>query len=196
MQLSAALQGCHLTPCLQASWHGQASAGCRLLQLAGFFSRFRGLQGTIGLGSGKASELAAAVAKANARALKTLFYVPRFCASTIHQSRTAKFGRAKVVMYPRSTGAGICASRMNTAICRLAGIRDIGIKVHLVQVALLPPDCTNFLSGSILHRAKTPSPSPGPFDSPSVYTFISQGRRTCSYLPTCMFAAHWTTTSA
>lgn len=87
------------------------------------------VQGTLGLGSGKASELQAAVAKANMRALKTLFFVPRYCDATIYQAQVAKFGKAKVIMYPRSTGSGIRACGMVTSICNLAGIRDIGVKV-------------------------------------------------------------------
>ena len=86
-------------------------------------------QGTLGLGSGKGSELPAALRKANARALKNLFFVPRYDGATIYQSRKAKFGRAQVIMYPRSTGSGILASNMVTAICNLAGIKDIGVKV-------------------------------------------------------------------
>ena len=89
------------------------------------------VQGTMGLGSGKASELAAAVQKANMRALKNLFYVPMYLGKTIHQRRVAKYGRNKVIMYPRSAGQGIIASPMITAICHLVGIRDIGVKVGL-----------------------------------------------------------------
>ena len=95
------------------------------------------MQGTLGLGSGKAAELQAAVAKANARALKNLFFVPRYCASTIYQKQTATFGKAKVIMYPRSTGAGVRACNMVNSICSLAGIRDIGVKVWHMLACIL-----------------------------------------------------------
>lgn len=91
------------------------------------------MQGVLGLGTGKAAELAAAVKKANARAMKNLFYVPRYNRSTIFQTCKGKFGAAKVIMYPRSTNHGIKASPMATAICTLAGMRDIGVKVSLTE---------------------------------------------------------------
>ena len=50
------------------------------------------LQGTIGLGVGKASEVQAAVAKADKQALKSLFFVPRYQGATIHQLRKVKYG--------------------------------------------------------------------------------------------------------
>ena len=41
---------------------------------------------------GKASEVPAAVAKADKQALKSLFFVPRYHGSTIHQLRKVKYG--------------------------------------------------------------------------------------------------------
>ncbi|KAK9800317.1 hypothetical protein WJX73_000972 [Symbiochloris irregularis] len=93
-------------------------------------------QGVLGMGTGKASELAAAVSKANMRALKNLFTVPRYNDATTWQARTAKYGKAKVITYPRSSGSGIMAAPMLSAICDLAGIRDIGVKVHGTRNAI------------------------------------------------------------
>ena len=53
------------------------------------------VQGTIGLGVGKASEVAAAVSKADKQALKSLFFVPRYHGATIHQMRKVKYGEPR-----------------------------------------------------------------------------------------------------
>jgi ribosomal protein S5 len=42
----------------------------------------------------------------------------------------AKFGQVKVVMYPKAAGNGIVANDMITEVCKMAGIHDIGVKVH------------------------------------------------------------------
>ena len=66
------------------------------------------------------------------QALKTLFFVPRYHQTILHPLQ-ARYGRCKVIMYPRSTGSGCKASHMVTGICKLAGIQDIGVKVQLTQ---------------------------------------------------------------
>lgn len=86
--------------------------------------------GVIGLGMGKSTALGEAVKKANRQAMKTLFYVPRYNKATILHPLVAKYGQCKVTMYPRSSGRGAIASNLISDICRLAGIADIGVKVH------------------------------------------------------------------
>lgn len=87
-------------------------------------------EGVLGWGQGKATEVAAAVRKAYQRACRNLYPIPRFNRHTIPEPATAKFGKVKVVMYPKASGRGIVASTLVTDICKLAGIHDIGVKIH------------------------------------------------------------------
>ena len=50
------------------------------------------LQGVLGFGSGKASEVAVAIRKADLAALKSLFFIPRYADTTIYQLRKVKYG--------------------------------------------------------------------------------------------------------
>ena len=103
---------------------------------AGGFGRFSALvvvgngEGVLGWGTGKAVEVASAVAKAQQSAYRNLYPVPRHNAHTITEEVTATFGKTKVVMYPKSSGRGIVANPMLAGVCQLAGIFDVGVKVH------------------------------------------------------------------
>lgn len=87
-------------------------------------------QGVLGWGQGKAAEVAAAVRKAYQRACRNLYPIPRYNEHTIPEPATAKFGKVKVIMYPKAAGRGTVASSLVTHICKLAGIHDVGVKVH------------------------------------------------------------------
>ncbi|KAL6781316.1 MRPS5 [Auxenochlorella protothecoides x Auxenochlorella symbiontica] len=87
-------------------------------------------EGVLGWGQGKAAELQSAVKKAYARACSNLFPIPRYNGHTIPEGIEAKFGQVKLVVYPKSAGSGIIASEMIGGICKMAGIHDIGVKVH------------------------------------------------------------------
>lgn len=87
-------------------------------------------EGVLGWGQGKAAEVAAAVRKAYQRACRNLYPIPRYNAHTIPEPATATFGKVKVIMYPKAAGRGTVASSLVTHICKLAGIHDIGVKVH------------------------------------------------------------------
>lgn len=87
-------------------------------------------EGILGWGQGKAAEVNDAVRKAYHRACNNLYPIPRYNGHTIPEPAEAKFGKVKVVMYPKSSGRGIVASTLISEICKLAGIHDIGVKVH------------------------------------------------------------------
>ena len=87
-------------------------------------------EGVLGWGQGKAAEVNEAVRKAYQRACRNLYPIPRFNRHTIPEPATAKFGKVKIVMYPKSSGRGIVASTLVSDICKLAGIHDIGVKIH------------------------------------------------------------------
>ncbi len=103
---------------------------------AGGFARFSALvvvgngEGVLGWGTGKAVEVASAVQKAQQSAYRNLYPVPRHHGHTITEEVTATFGKTKVIMYPKSSGRGIIANPMLAGVCQLAGIYDIGVKVH------------------------------------------------------------------
>ena len=103
---------------------------------AGGFARFSALvvvgngEGVLGWGTGKAVEVANAVQKAQQSAYRNLYPVPRHHGHTITEEVTATFGKTKVIMYPKSSGRGIVANPMLAGVCQLAGIYDIGVKVH------------------------------------------------------------------
>ncbi len=68
--------------------------------------------------------------KAYARATRNLTYVPRFHGHTVHYPITTFMGKTKLIMIPRSSGTGVTASRMMSAICKLAGIHNVMIKIQ------------------------------------------------------------------
>ena len=63
------------------------------------------------------------------QATKTLFYVPRYNSATIMHPIVSKYGKCVVKLYPKSSGRGCAASPMMKDICKLAGLKDVGIKV-------------------------------------------------------------------
>jgi small subunit ribosomal protein S5 len=81
-------------------------------------------KGTIGIGSGKAREVARAVAKATAEAYKNLFQVPRI-GSTIPHPVQARKNAGEVLLKPASAGTGVIAGGPVRAILECAGIHDI-----------------------------------------------------------------------
>lgn len=87
-------------------------------------------EGVLGWGYGKSIEVAQAVQKAQQSAYRNLYPIPRHNGHTIPEEITATFGKTKIIMYPKSSGRGIIANPMLASICQLAGIYDIGIKVH------------------------------------------------------------------
>ncbi|PRW56846.1 30S ribosomal S5 [Chlorella sorokiniana] len=86
--------------------------------------------GVLGWGQGKAAEVNEAVQKAYQRACRNLYPIPRYNDHTITEAINAKYGQVKVVMYPKSSGTGIMANSLMREICKMAGIHDVGIKLH------------------------------------------------------------------
>ena len=84
---------------------------------------------------------AQAADKVCVQASKNLFYVPRFRGHTIIHPVNAKYGRVKIHAYPMTSGSGIRASKLMESICRLAGLRNIGIKVPTHKLSLQTCSC-------------------------------------------------------
>jgi small subunit ribosomal protein S5 len=80
--------------------------------------------GTVGVGFGKAGQVADAIRKAIERAKKNLFTVPLKDTTIPHQV-VGKVGAGRVLLRPACRGTGVHAGGPVRAIVESAGIRDI-----------------------------------------------------------------------
>ncbi len=85
-------------------------------------------KGRVGVGLGKAPEVAAAVAKGAVRARKHLISVP-LSKTTIPHEVFVKLGAAKVLIKPAPAGSGLIAGGPVRVVLEAAGVRDVCSKI-------------------------------------------------------------------
>lgn len=84
--------------------------------------------GSVGVGLGKATEIADAIRKGKDDAQKNMFYVPRNEHDSVFHQIVGEFGASKVIINPASEGTGIAAGAAVRAVMELAGIRNVTAK--------------------------------------------------------------------
>jgi small subunit ribosomal protein S5 len=117
--------------------------------------------GRVGIGSGKAREVPAAVAKAMENARRNMVKVD-LKGGTLHHAVVARHGASHVVMKPASVGTGVIAGGAMRAVFEVAGVHDVLAKcigsrnpVNVVRATLNGLKAVRSPEGVARKRGKT-----------------------------------------
>ena len=86
-------------------------------------------KGLVGIGTGRAKEVPAAIDKATLQAKNNLVNI-NIVNGTIPHDVVGKYGTSKVLMFPAKEGCGVIAGGGTRAVLELAGVKDIVTKIH------------------------------------------------------------------
>ena len=82
-------------------------------------------RGKVGVGVGKAGDVSTAVRNAERDSQKHIITVPITSSDSIPHPIKSRFGAAKLVLYPSSSGSGVIAGSSIRTVLELAGIKNI-----------------------------------------------------------------------
>ena len=85
-------------------------------------------KGRVGVGLGKAIDTSLAIEKATREAKKHMVKIPLSAKMVIPHAVDAKFGSARIMLFP-ARGSGIVAGSSARTVIELAGVRDICAKI-------------------------------------------------------------------